>query len=364
MTKSVGDLSTDLGRRFGHNKAAGWDPIGLQFGDPAAGVDTVAVCHEVTPHVADQLIAAGVDLAVAYHPLLFRPVTSLVAGSGPAGLAHRMIAAGVALVVVHTAFDVMPGGTADQLAKAVGLDQADGFGPAWGVKTSKIVTFSPAEAVDAVADAMTIAGAGQIGAYTACSYRSKGIGTFLPAAEATPYAGQRDVLNRESEVRIEMICPDTRVSNVVAALVAAHPYEEPAFDVVETRSNAGFIGRQGPLPGPLPLAALADRVAHELGGTTRVAGAGDVSRVAVVPGSGGSFLLDNDADVVVTGDVSHHQVRAALAAGKAVIDPGHAATERPGVRALYAAVSEMADSTIDLTNLNPDPWTERNETEH
>ena len=74
--------------------------------------------------------------------------------------------------------------------------------------------------------------------------------------------------------------------------------------------------------------------------------------------------LDSGADVVVTGDVSHHQARAALAAGIAVVDPGHAPTERPGVRALYSAVAEMMDLTIDLTNLNPDPWAERYGMEH
>ena len=364
MTRAVGDIAADLAWRFGQSKAAGWDRVGLQFGDPAAPVGTVAVCHEITPRVTDELLGMGADLAVAYHPLLFRPVTALVAGSSPAGLAHRLIAGGVALAVVHTAFDVVPGGTADQLARAIGLHEADGFGPAWGGETAKVITFAPAEAADAVADAMAAAGAGRIGAYTGCSYRSEGVGTFRPAAEATPYSGIHGVLNREPEVRIEMICPETRVSQVVAALVASHPYEEPAFDVVATRSNAGFVGRRGRLREPMPLAALADRVAGALGGRARVAGSGVVSTVAVVPGSGGSLLLDSGADVVVTGDVSHHQARAALAAGIGVIDPGHAATERPGVRALYAAVAEMMDTTIDLTNLNPDPWAERDETEH
>ena len=353
-----------MGRRFGQSKAAEWDRVGLQFGDPSAAVGMAAVCHEVTPLVADELLAVGADLAVVYHPLLFRPVTALVAGSSPAGLAHRLIAGGVAVFVVHTAFDVLPGGTADQLAGAVGLEEPDGFGPAWAGKTSKVITFVPAEAADAIADAMAAAGAGEIGAYTGCSYRSAGVGAFRPTAEATPFSGTREVLNREPEVRIEMICPEPRIDRVVAALVASHPYEEPAFDVVETRSNAGFIGRRGRLRDPLSIAELADRIAAELGAVVRVAGEGKVSTVAVVPGAGGSFLLDSGADAVVTGDVSHHQARAALAAGIGVIDPGHAATERPGLRALYAAVAEMIDTTIDLTNLNPDPWVERYETEH
>jgi len=71
-------------------------------------------------------------------------------------------------------------------------------------------------------------------------------------------------------------------------------------------------------------------------------------------------MLDTvDADVVVTGDVNHHQARAAAERGVAVIDPGHAATERPGVTALYAAVAEIDKDAIDMTDLDSDPWKER-----
>jgi putative NIF3 family GTP cyclohydrolase 1 type 2 len=71
-------------------------------------------------------------------------------------------------------------------------------------------------------------------------------------------------------------------------------------------------------------------------------------------------MLDSvAADVVVTGDVSHHQARDAVARGIAVIDPGHAATERPGVRSLYAAVSQLLGDAIDLTEVDADPWKER-----
>ena len=108
----------------------------------------------------------------------------------------------------------------------------------------------------------------------------------------------------------------------------------------------------------MDVADLADRVADRLGGTIRVAGSGMVETVAVVPGSGGSFLTRSEADVVVTGDVSHHQARAATASGVSVIDPGHAATERPGVQALYALIAEMIDA-IDMTDIDQDPWKER-----
>jgi dinuclear metal center YbgI/SA1388 family protein len=348
-----------LAEAFNLDKAAGWDPVGLQLGDPERPAAMVAVCHELTADVVDRLIESGVDLAVTYHPLLFRPTQSLVAGRGSTGRAFRLISAGVAVLVTHTAYDVAPGGTADSLAAALDLTGCTGFGPAWGRESVKIVSFAPAKSVPVITKAMAGAGAGTIGRYHNCSYRSDGVGSFLPRAGAVPAVGDLDMLGDQPETRFEMIAPEADLDRVVAALIAAHPYEEPAYDVVTTRSNAGFIGRRGDLDPPVTVAALAHRVAARIGGVVRVAGEGIVRSVAVIPGSGGSMLGAVDADVIVTGDVSHHQARDALARGVAVIDPGHAATERPGVQSLYAAVAQLAGEAIDMTDVDADPWKER-----
>lgn len=358
MTQTVGEITEQLSAQFVLGKAAGWDPVGLQIGDPSAVVNRVAVCHEITESTLQRLIGEAVDLVVVYHPLLFRPVTSLLSGSGPAGRAHRLIANGISLIVAHTAFDVAAGGAADALAAAFDLRDVSAFGPLWGTESAKVVTFIPAQHADAVAAAMAAAGAGRIGHYSNCTFRASGVGTFLPAEQANPFAGEVGDLNFEDEVRLEMFSPLGRIDAVVAAMVAAHPYEEPAFDVIEARSNAGFIGRQGFLSKRMNVGTLADIVVQRLGGVVRVAGSGEVSTVAVVPGSGGRYLLDHQADVVITGDVSHHQAAAAVAAGKAVVDPGHIATERPGLKALYAAVAESIDDVIDMTDEDPDPWKE------
>jgi dinuclear metal center YbgI/SA1388 family protein len=358
MSNTVAEVASTIAASVQLDKAAEWDPVGLQLGDPRVSVERVAVCHEVTPELVRRVIEANVDMLVSYHPLLFRPVAKLVSGPGPAGRAFDLIANGVALVVVHTAFDVMAGGSADALAAALDLTDITGFGPAWGRDAVKIVTFAPQAAADGVASAMANAGAGAIGSYSNCSFRSEGIGVFHPAASAAPHVGVTDSLNYEPEIRIEMIAPESDADSVVAALVRAHPYEEPAYDVIPTRSNAGFIGRQGALEEPMSVAMFADRVSDRLGGTVRVAGSGMVRNVAVVPGSGGSFLGQANADVVVTGDVNHHQARAATAMGVAVIDPGHAATERPGVQALYALIAKSINA-IDMTDIDQDPWKER-----
>lgn len=61
------------------------------------------------------------------------------------------------------------------------------------------------------------------------------------------------------------------------------------------------------------------------------------------------------ADVLITGDVSHHSASAAKAHGLMIIDAGHAATERPGIAALYAAVCEEVGEAIHLSD-DPTPW--------
>lgn len=356
---TVGDVLTALERFAPTSRAAAWDSVGLQVGDPAAAVRTAAVCHEVTEAVVAAVDADPVDLLVTYHPLVFRPITRLVAGAHPAGRALRLAASGTAVAAVHTNADAAPGGAADALAEALGLGGVTGFGPLWGPDTVKVVTFVPDHDADEVAEAMARAGAGRIGAYRGCSFRSEGTGTFFAPEHAAPTAGRAGAHNREPEVRVEMVAPAPLVPAVVAALVAAHPYEEPAYDVYQRRGDAGFVGRIGALSERATLGEAARLVRSRLGGVLRVAGDPEavVDRVAVVPGSGADAADDAvtaGADLLVTGDVGHHRARAAVDRGLAVIDPGHAATERPGVARLYAAVANVVPDTRDLGH--DDPW--------
>jgi dinuclear metal center YbgI/SA1388 family protein len=358
--RTIADVVEELGTIAPFGKAASWDPVGLQLGDPAAQVTETAVCHEVTEQVVSALEASPVDLLVTYHPLLFDPVRRIVAGPTAAGRALRLLRAGIALAVVHTAFDVTAGGAADALADEMALTGTRGFGALEGAATTKVVVFVPPAAADRVAEAMSRAGAGVVGAYSACSFRTPGTGTFFAGPGSRPVAGRSGERNDEQEIRIEMVAPRRDVDAVVAALVGAHPYEEPAFDVYRVEANQGFVGRVGDLEEAVSPQALARRVGDRLGGVVRLAAAATPIRtVAVVPGSGGSMLAlaSVQADAIVTGDVAHHAARDALSRGLTVVDPGHAPTERPGVRRLYAAVAALGPCR-DLTALDDGPWEE------
>lgn len=361
MPPTVADAIARLREAIPLAKAASWDAVGLQVGAPDAAAKSVAVCHEVSDAVVDAALTQGIDLLVAYHPLLFRPSRRFVAGPSASGRAFRLASGGVGLFVVHTAFDVAPGGCADALAETLGLQDVKGFGANWPADSGKIVTFAPADAVEVITAAMAESGAGRIGEYTECSFAVEGVGAYRPGAESTPLIGSPGEMSRTPEVRIEMNVPLGLVDRVVTALVAAHPYEEPVFDVHTARANSGFVGRVGDLENESSLAAFSDFVGTNLSASVRVAGdfGRMVRRIAVVPGSGSEFSAAAaacDADVFLTGDVSHHRGNEAIESGLAVIDAGHAATERPGMARLYSLVSNMFKNVIDLTHLDPNPW--------
>jgi hypothetical protein len=96
----------------------------------------------------------------------------------------------------------------------------------------KLVVFVPAEALDAVRNAVFEAGAGRIGEYEHCSWYAEGTGTFRPLRGASPAVGAVGEEERVPELRLETVFPEERHADVIAALRAAHPYEEPAFDIL------------------------------------------------------------------------------------------------------------------------------------
>src|SRR5690606_24867829 len=168
-------------------------------------------------------------------------------------------------------------GVADALAEAVGLHELRPLVPVSGARFDKHVVFVPEGQADAVVDAMAAAGAGAIGAYARCAWTTAGRGTFTPLDGARPAIGAVGQRAEVPEVRVEMVAERARREAVVAAMRAVHPYEEPAFDVLELASLAGptGLGRVGTLPSPRTLGEFARQVAAALPATAhgvRVAG--------------------------------------------------------------------------------------------
>ena len=352
-------------------QAASWDAVGLHVGDPAWPVARVLVALDVTPEVVDEAAAVEHTLLLVHHPLLFRPLARLTPSSASGRTALAAARAGVAVAAAHTNLDVAGDGTgtSDPVARVLGLQDAVALSSDLRDDGRvKLVTFVPPGHTEALLDALADAGAGTIGAYERCSFRVRGSGTFRPGDGAEPYSGTHEQDAAEDEDRLEVEVPRGRVAAVVAALRTAHPYDEVAYDLVPRLAGAevGF-GRVGDLPSPLPLREVATRLRDGLPAPhLRVGGAPEleVTRVAIVGGSGGSFVgaaLAAGAQVLVTGDVDHHTALDARTQGLAVLDAGHHGTEHAALPAwrealLADAQDRRLGADVVLSTVDTDPW--------
>lgn len=368
MSARLSDVIDVLDAAYPPALAHDWDSVGLVCGDPADVVESVTVAVDATAAVVAELPERS--LLLAHHPLLLRGVDTVSAGTAKGALVHRLIRASSALFTAHTNADAAAPGVSDALAETLGLEVQGVLSPAPAPgRLDKWVVYVPAASADAVRDGLFAAGAGTIGDYSHCSWTVSGTGQFLPHDGASPTIGEVGSVERVTEDRVEVIAPARLRADVLAALRAAHPYEEPAFDVFAMAplpSGVG-IGRICSLPTPQPLSTFVTRVAQALPATSwgvRAAGDPDamVSRVAVCGGAGDS-LLDAVASAGVqaylTADLRHHPAdEHRRTSDVALVDVAHWASEYPwcGQAAQILTRHFGASLPVRVSSIRTDPW--------
>lgn len=381
MTKlTLQEVVRGLETRYPPATAQSWDSVGLVTGDPAQPVAKILFAMDPVAAVVDEALEWGADLIVTHHPLLLRGVKSVATTSAKGAVIHRLIAGGCALYTAHTNADVARRGVNEALAAAIGLTDLRPLVPAAGADLDKHVVFVPTQPpalLLEIVEAMSQAGAGQIGDYSGCHWQVAGTGSFKPEAGADPTIGSVGETETVSEYRLEMIAPAARRAAVVSAMRGAHPYEEPAFDVLNLAQipDGTGLGRIGRLPQPLTLKAFAQHVAHVLPATEqgiRVAGPADakIETVAICSGSGDSLfdaVRGANVDVYLTSDLRHHPASEAResalnASGTPyLIDTAHFASEWPWLN--YGAQDLKADLAAAgfevetrVSSRRTDPW--------
>lgn len=371
MTVRLADIIDVLEAAYPPGLAQGWDSVGLVCGDPSEVVAAVTIAVDATPAVLAQVPDRG--LLLAHHPLLLRGVDSVSADTAKGALIHSMIRTGRALFTAHTNADSASPGVSDALAEALGLEVADVLSPVpVGPELDKWAVYVPTgdpEAAAAIRAAMFSAGAGQIGDYSQCSWSVAGIGQFLPNDGAAPAIGTVGSLEQVAEDRVEMVAPASRRSAVLTALRSAHPYEEPAFDLIAMQRAPGDVGlgRIATVPRPEPLSEFVSRVRDGLPATSwgvRACGdaAAPVSRVAVCGGAGDSLLTEVVAagvDAYVTADLRHHPAdEHRRVSDVALVDVAHWASEYPwcGQAAKILREHFGASLTVTVSDVRTDPW--------
>lgn len=353
--------------------AESWDAVGLVLGDPEREVKRVMFAVDPAPAVAAEAAAWKADLLVVHHPLFLKPVHGFPATTPKGRTLATLAGAHCALLTAHTNADQAADGVSEALARALGLDDLTPILSAPAEPMDKLTVFVPADAAAPVRAAIAEAGAGRIGDYEFASFTSApGQGRFRPLEGATPMIGTIGEIETVEEVRVEAVLTRSVRAAVVRAMLAAHPYEEPAYDVSEL-ADPGIThtgtGRVGTVPSTT-LADFAAVVAEALPTThhgVRVAGDPDrsVKRVAVCGGAG-DFLLDrvagSDVDVYLTSDLRHHPAAEFVErGGPALIDVAHWAAEWTWLPAVERKLRDALGDAIEtrVSETVTDPWTMR-----
>jgi len=356
--------------------AEAWDNVGLLVDPRKRGTDLtvrrVLLCIDATPAVVEEAIAQRVGCLVAYHPPIFRAQKRFSNDGSP--LLFAAARHGFAVYSPHTALDAVPQGVNDWLVEGLGEGSTRALVPCALPDQSaqfKLVVFVPRDHVDALRNALSDAGAGRIGAYSHCSFRVAGEGTFFGLEGTAPAVGQAERFERVEEERLEMVCPERALASLADVIARHHPYEEPAWELhplaPRPRLHTGS-GRLLSLDAEVTLSELVERAKSHLRlPRLRVASceahrAGTrINRVAVCAGSGRSvFEQAPEADAYLTGELGHHDVLALLARGKSVILAEHSHTERgylPRLRErLTALTGEGLEIILSENDQEPLAW--------
>ena len=316
--------------------AESWDNVGLLVGDGRKRVSRVMVCLDVTEWVIEEAVDNNVDMIISHHPMIFSGIKKVNTDTAIGRKLISLVKNDISLYCLHTNFDIVSGGLNDIFAKALGFSHWTIIEETYREKLFKLVVYVPAGHEDSVADAMCRAGAGYIGKYSGCTFRSKGIGTFEPQEGAKPFLGSIGSLERVEEFRVETIVPEKLLSKAVGEMLKVHPYEEAAYDIYETKNEGRVmgLGRIAELERETTLSMFAGNVKTLLN-AENIRYAGDPNRsirkVALLNGSGSKFINSArlaGADVLITGDLQYHGILEALEMGLCVIDAGHFSTEK------------------------------------
>ena len=339
-----------------------YDNAGLQCGLTDAETTGALLCLDVTEAVVDEAVALGANLIVSHHPLIFRGIKSVTGKSYVERCLMKALKHDIVIYSMHTNLDNAPDGVNYKIAEKLGLQRVRILQPKEHCLL-KLVTFVPTAYAESVREALFAAGCGCIGAYDKCSYNLSGHGTFRAGDGTNPFCGRQGELHTEEEVRVETVLPSFIQGKVMSALIAAHPYEEPAFDFYPlandwTQAGGGVVGE---LPVPEAETGFLLRVKRlfDVGCVRHSKLTGKPVRRVALCGGAGAFLMPDavraGADAFITGEVKYHDwfscPDSLLAA-----EIGHYESEQYTREIFYSIIREKCPSVLMyMTSVNTNP---------
>jgi dinuclear metal center YbgI/SA1388 family protein len=291
-----------------------YDNAGLLTGDSGWECTGIICSLDAIEDVMNEAIRKKCNLVVAHHPIIFGGLKKINGKNYVEKTVIRAIKNDIAIYAIHTNLDNVIDGVNGRMAKMLGLKNLSILSPKQDT-LKKLFTFVPMDKAEQVRNAIFAAGGGYIGNYSECSFNVQGEGTFKAEEGTNPYVGDVGKRHNEKELKIEAILPSFLENKIVAAMKAAHPYEEVAYEVVNLSNvnNGVGAGVIGELPEVMKeedfLAFLKKQFQLKIIRHTAFPGGG-IKKVALCGGAG-SFLvskaLASGADAYVTADMKYHE---------------------------------------------------------
>ncbi len=331
---------------------AAWerDNVGLQVGSREKKLKNIMLCLELNQEVLKEALLKKCNFIFTHHPLIFNPIKKIdTQNDSQAKLIETIIKNDLTVYSAHTNLDFTKDGVSFELAKTLklknirflNLEEANQF---------KVVVFVPINSLNKVADAVFSAGGGIIGEYSRCSFRLKGEGTFWGSEKTNPALGKKQRFEKVEEIRLEFIVDSWNLNKVITALMKAHPYEEPAYDIYPLKNkNVSYgEGAVGELKSELNEKQFLNHVSKSLkiDAVRYCKGKSNIIQKVAVCGGAGSELLKSaiasGADAFITADIKYHTFYDA--SGKILlIDAGHYETEIYSLNAVQKKIENFLD---------------------
>ncbi|MBR6407162.1 MAG: Nif3-like dinuclear metal center hexameric protein [Clostridia bacterium] len=340
---SVREIYNYINELFPFDTQESWDNSGLLIGSMEAGVNKAVLSLDITREVAEEAGRLGAGLVISHHPIIFNAIKNIPAESAVYAVAKNNLSA----ICAHTNLDMGKGGVNDELFRRLGLINKSPLSVAKSVSFKQVAVYVPSDYAETVYAAMSSAGAGEYDGYGGCAFFGSGKGRFVPQGGAKPFIGSIGETETVDETRITMLCAPRKLKAVISAMLEAHPYEVPSYEITDNHAVAdktpmGLIGR---LPGEMTAEQFAAHVRDSLGlDAVKLYGSRKtIGKVGICSGSGGSMLglaIAAGCDALVTGDVKHDAAISAIDSGIVVIDAGHYGTENIIIEPLRKMLAE------------------------
>lgn len=291
-----------------------YDNSGLLVGNLQQNIDSALITIDVTDEVVDEAIKNNANLIIAHHPVIFSGLKKLTGTTMSERVIIEAVRNNICIYAAHTNLDNIKSGVNARICEKLGLINCRILSPVKG-RLKKLVTFVPPSHIEKIRQSIFNAGAGVIGAYDQCSYNTEGYGTFRGSENTHPFAGEKGKLSQEKEIRFETVFPEILQTGIIQALLAAHPYEEVAYDIYLLDNfyemvGSGMIGETSEPVNTQNFLNILKEVFHAQIVRHSALVKDQILKVAVCGGSG-SFLIPDAiharADIFITGEIKYHQ---------------------------------------------------------